>query len=139
MNDQDSIPYTQIDLCTDSTLQTAFGFPAFSPGGYNLFVSEPEKITVRCPDCESRLVVDSATGEVLFHKPKKAPPGGDKNFEELLDQLDKDREQAEEIFQREVSALEDHDRLLEDKFKEAFEEAKKSPEDEPPPRPWDLD
>lgn len=97
------------------------------------------KITLRCPDCDSRLVIDRETGEVLFHEPRKAQPAAGRDFDELLEQLDHDREHAEDLFQREVSALKDRDRLLEEKFEEALREAKKSPEDEPPPRPFDLD
>ena len=102
-------------------------------------MSEPGKLTVRCPDCLSRLVVDIETGEVLFHKPHKEAPAGGKDFDQLLKQIDKDKSQAEEVFEREVSAFKDRDRLLEQKFNEALRSAKESPEDEPPPRPWDLD
>jgi hypothetical protein len=97
------------------------------------------KLTLRCPDCDSRLVIDRATGEILFHEPRKAPSAGGRDFDDLLEQLDQDREHAENLFEREVSALKDRDRLLEQKFQEALDEAKKSPEDEPPPRPFDLD
>ena len=113
--------------------------PAVLVGRYNNLVANSSKITVRCPDCESRLVVDAVTGEVLFHKPKKAAPANGKDFDQLLDQLDHDKAEAEQVFNREVSALKDRDRLLEDKFREALKDAKESPEDEPPPRPWDLD
>ncbi|MCP4202594.1 MAG: hypothetical protein GY769_11740 [bacterium] len=97
------------------------------------------KLTLRCPDCESRLVIDRETGEVLFHKPKKAAPAGGQDFDQLLEKLDEDRVHAEDLFEREVSALKNRDRLLEDKFEEALREARESPEDEPPPRPFDLD
>ncbi|MFQ5527883.1 MAG: hypothetical protein ACE5GX_16695 [Thermoanaerobaculia bacterium] len=102
-------------------------------------MTDESRITLRCPDCDSHLVVDVKTGEVLFHKPRKAPVAGGKDFDQLLDQLDEDKAQAEDVFNKEVSALKDRDRLLEDKFEEALKNAKESPEDEPPPRPWDLD
>lgn len=102
-------------------------------------MTDHSKLTVRCPECESHLVVDVQTGEVLFHKSRKNPPAKGKDFESLLSDLDKDKAHAEELFNREVSALEDRDRLLEDKFREALKNAKESPEDEPPPRPFDLD
>lgn len=97
------------------------------------------KLTLRCPDCESRLVIDRETGEIIFHEPRKVAPGGGHDFDQLLDKLDQDKAVAEDLFEREVSALKDRDRLLEDKFEEALREARKSPEDEPPRRPFDLD
>jgi hypothetical protein len=102
-------------------------------------VSEKTRLTLRCPDCNAHLVVDSATGEVLFHSKAKQPTGGGKDFDRLLSDLDHQREQAEEIFSREMAALEDRDRLLADKFEEAMKRAAEDPEDKPPPRPFDLD
>lgn len=100
---------------------------------------DAKKLTLRCPDCESRLVIDRETGEVLFHEPKKAPAAGGRDFDQLLEKLDQDKALAEDLFEREVAALENRDRLLEDKFEEALREARKSPSDEPPKRPFDLD
>lgn len=102
-------------------------------------MKEAGKLTLRCPDCDSRLVIDRKTGEVLFHEPRTAEPADGRDFDQLLAKIDRDREAAEELFEREVSALEDRDRLLEEKFEEALREAKKSPKDQPPPRPFDLD
>ncbi len=102
-------------------------------------MSKSSKLTLRCPDCESRLVIDRETGEVLFHEPRKVASAGGKDFDQLLEKLDRDKTLAEDLFEREVSALKDRDRLLEEKFEEALREAKKSPEDEPPPRPFDFD
>ena len=95
--------------------------------------------TLRCPDCNSHLVIDAATGEVLFHKKAKAPPGGGKDLDSLLGDLDAQKEQAEDIFAREMDAHRDRERLLEEKFDEAMKRAKDEPDDEPPPRPFDLD
>lgn len=102
-------------------------------------MAESKKLTLRCPDCNAHLVVDSSTGEVLFHKKAKAPPGGGKDFDELLEELKEEKSQAEEIFEREVEALKDRDRLLEEKFEQALKQAESEPDDAPPPRPFDLD
>ncbi len=40
---------------------------------------------------------------------------------------------------REMAALKDRDRLLEEKFEEALKRAEEEPDDAPPPRPFDLD
>ncbi len=102
-------------------------------------MSETRKLTLRCPGCQANLVVDAATGEVLAHRERKTPPAGGKDLNALLDDLDKSKAEAERLFDREMAAMKDHDRLLEEKFKEALKRAKESPEDEPPPRPFDLD
>jgi hypothetical protein len=102
-------------------------------------MSETRKLTVRCPDCSSELVVDAATGEVLAHRRAKQPPAGGKDFDALLQGLDDDKAHAENVFQREVAAMKDRDRLLEEKFREALRRAEEDPDQAPPPRPFDFD
>jgi hypothetical protein len=102
-------------------------------------MAETRKLHLRCPGCEARLVVDSATGEVLSHRAHRAPVAGGKDFDALLENLDRSKAEAEDTFTREMEALKDRDRLLEEKFREAMKRAEESPDDEPPPRPFDLD
>jgi hypothetical protein len=102
-------------------------------------VSETHRLTIACPDCGSELVVDSATGEILSHRKAKQPPAGGKTFDALLEGLDQDKARAENIFQREVAAMKDRDRLLEEKFREALRRAEEDPDEGPPRRPFDLD
>lgn len=100
---------------------------------------ETRKLHVDCPGCGGRLTVDSATGEVLAHRPLEKAPGGGKSFEGLLAGLDRERAEAEDVFAREVAAQKDRDRLLEEKFREAVERAREDPSEGPPPRPFDFD
>lgn len=100
---------------------------------------ETRKLTVRCPECSSELVVDAATGEVLGHRKPKQPLAGGKDFDSLLRGLDEEKAHAEDVFQREVAALKDRDRILEEKFREALRRAEEEPSDVRPPRPFDLD
>ncbi len=102
-------------------------------------MSETRKLRVRCPDCQSRLVVDAATGEVLAHETPDRPAAAGQDFEELLADLDRGKAEAEAVFAREVAAHEDQDRLLEEKFREAMKRAADEPEDERPPSPFDYD
>lgn len=102
-------------------------------------MSDSGKLNLRCPDCNSHLVVDSATGEVLSHRLPEAPPAEGKDLEALLGDLDQQKEQAEDIFAREMEALKDQDRLLEDKFEQALKRAEEEPDEGPPIRPFDLD
>jgi hypothetical protein len=102
-------------------------------------MAEPKNLTIRCPDCDAQLVVDAVTGVVLAHRRAKQPPAGGRDFDALLEELDRDKIEAEEVFEREVAAMKDRDRLLEEKFKQALKRAKEEPDDVPPPRPFDLD
>jgi len=102
-------------------------------------MSEDGKLNVRCPDCGCDLVVDAATGAVLFHRAAKTPVAGGKDFDSLFAELDSSKERADKVFDREMKAYKDRDRLLEEKFKEAMEKAKDAPDEERPLRPWDLD
>jgi hypothetical protein len=102
-------------------------------------VSTTRKLTVRCPECGSDLVVDEATGEVLSHRTPKRPPAGGKNFESLLADLDVGKARADEVFERERAALKDRQRLLDEKFREAVKRAEEDPDEGPPKRPFDLD
>jgi hypothetical protein len=102
-------------------------------------VSESRKLTVRCPDCSSDLVIDVETGQVLSHRRPKQPIAGGKDFEALLKGLDEDKARAEDVFQKEVAAMKDRDRLLEEKFREALRRAEEDPDEGPPRRPFDLD
>ena len=97
------------------------------------------RLTVSCPECGSDLTIDVTSGQVLFHKPASRPAAGGQDFDQLLAGLDASKERADEVFQREVSALKDRDRLMEEKFREAMRRAEEEPDDEPPPRPWELD
>jgi hypothetical protein len=102
-------------------------------------VNETSKLSVRCPDCGSDLVIDTATGQVLSHRKAKQPPAGGKSFDDLLQGLDQDKARASDVFDREMSAMKDRDRLLEEKFREALRRAEEDPDDTPPKRPFDLD
>jgi len=102
-------------------------------------VKDKDRLQVVCPDCSSRLTVDRATGEVIAHRRERRPPAGGKELGELLADLDREKEEAEDLFQKEVDAFKDRDRLLDEKFREAVKRAEESDDDTPPPRPFDFD
>ncbi len=102
-------------------------------------VKNDDQMTVLCPECGCDLTIDVATGQVLFHKPAKREPAGGQDFDQLLAGLEESKQRADEVFQREVTALEDRDRLMEEKFREAMRRAEEEPDQDPPLRPWDLD
>lgn len=98
-----------------------------------------DHLTVSCPECGCDLTLDRATGQVLFHRSAAKPPAGGQDFDDLLAGLGESKERAEDVFQREVSALKERDRLMEEKFREAMRRAEEDPDEDPPLRPWDLD
>lgn len=102
-------------------------------------MSESRQLTVSCPGCDSRLVVDAATGEVLSHRKADQPLAGGADFETLFNEEHEGRAAASNVFDREVAAHEDRDRLLEEKFRQALEKVGDEPDDEPPPSPFDFD
>lgn len=101
-------------------------------------VTDSSRHAVRCPDCGCELVVDAATGAILSHRSAKAPLGGGKSFDSLFADLEARKATADERFERERAAHADRERLLEEKFREAWKRADESP-DEPIRRPFDDD
>lgn len=91
---------------------------------------------ILCPDCETTIVVDRLTGEVLLHKPKeRRGPGG--SLESMVAGLETQRSEAEKRFEKQLESQKDRSRILEEKFKEALERAEKTTEKHV--NPFDLD
>jgi hypothetical protein len=91
---------------------------------------------ITCPCCETTLVVDRISGEVLLHKAKEhRGPGG--SLESMVAGLETQRTEAERRFDRQMESQKDRARILEERFKEALERAEKS--DEKFVNPFDLD
>jgi hypothetical protein len=97
-----------------------------------------DQLRVECPGCRGELIIDIATSQVLVHKAARQAPAGGKDLDSLFADLDESKQRADDIFDREMSALKDKDRILEEKFRLGLERAEKEP-DEKPLRPWDLD
>ncbi len=102
-------------------------------------MSKDRPAIVSCPECGADLTIDLATGQVLFHKAGQQQPAAGKDLDDLLAGLDESKERAAAVFEREVSALKDHDRLMEERFREAMRRAEEEPDEAPPLRPWELD
>lgn len=100
---------------------------------------EQGKLTLKCPECASEIVVDVATGAVLSHRKPKAPLAGGKDFDSLFAEMNAGKAQAEAAFEREKAAMKDHDRLLEEKFQQALKRAKEDPDEDLGPRDFELD
>jgi len=94
-----------------------------------------DKFQIICPCCEASLTVDSKTGAILAHEEKAVKPA---SFDELKEGLGKQKEIRDQMFAQELSSMKDRERLLEEKFKEAFKKADKT-SDVPFKNPLDLD
>jgi hypothetical protein len=79
-----------------------------------------QKYTIICPCCEASLTIDAGTGALLAHAEKKKITG---SFEELKGELNKLKDQRDQIFAQEMSSMKDRERLLDEKFKEALKRA----------------
>lgn len=90
---------------------------------------------VVCPCCESLIVVDRISGDVLLHKVKEIKTGG--SLETMVSNLETQKSEAARRFDRQLESQKDRARLLEEKFREALERAEKS--DEKHINPMDMD
>lgn len=94
-----------------------------------------EKFSIICPCCEAALTVDAQTGALLAHEEKAKKLG---SFEDLKSDLEKQKEQRENIFAQEMSSQKDRTRILEEKFQAALKRAD-TDADKPFVNPMDLD
>ena len=94
-----------------------------------------ENFEVTCPCCESLIVIDRISGEVLMHTPRKS--AGPPSLEAMVSQLASSKSEMAKKFERNLESQKDRGRILEEKFKEAMQRADKS--DKPFVNPMDLD
>ncbi len=85
-------------------------------------MSETNRFTISCPCCEAMLVIDAETGALISHEEKHKQLG---SFEDMVKDLDKQKQTREQIFAQEMSSHKDRGRLLEEKFQEARKKAEK--------------
>ena len=102
-------------------------------------MSDDKSLRLKCPECDAELVVDSTTGQLLYHKKAKETPAGGQTFESLMQDLEDGKRRSEDVFEQEKAALKDQDRLLDEKFREAMSRADEADVQERPLRPFDLD
>lgn len=88
-----------------------------------------------CPCCDTTLTIDAQTGAILGHEEKTKKLS---SFEDLRHDLDKQKENREQLFAQEQQAQKDRERLLEEKFQEAMKRADKD-SDKPFKNPLDFD
>ena len=92
-------------------------------------------IEINCPSCESLIVIDRLTGEILLHKKKETRSG--MSLEAMVAGLDSQKSELEKKFDRNMESQKDRARILEERFKEALKKAEST--DEKYVNPMDMD
>lgn len=93
-----------------------------------------------CPDCQAEIVVDSKSGQVLYHESKISEEDSPKkkSIQDLLREMEDKKKEAASRFEEEKEALKNRSEYLEKKFEEIKEHVDTSDE-APPPHPFDYD
>ena len=91
-----------------------------------------EKLEIVCPCCQTTLTVDAKTGMILHAKEKKSAY----SFEDALQQVNKRKEMADDLFNKAVTDEKRRRDTLEEKFQQALD---MKDELEEPTRPFDLE
>lgn len=94
-----------------------------------------DRITIICPCCEANIQVDGQTGAVISHSEKTKAVA---SFDALRDELGKQKELRDSLFNQEMSSMKDRERLLDEKFREAMKRADVD-KDKPFRNPLDMD
>ena len=98
-------------------------------------MTETKRWTVVCPCCEATIVVDAQTGAIISHQEKAKPLA---SFEEMARQMERQKQLREQVFSQELGSQKDRERILEEKFREAFKRAE-GEKDKPYVNPLDMD
>jgi hypothetical protein len=97
-----------------------------------------DKLNLTCPHCGSALRVDTEAGVVVHHEPP-ARPQEKADFDKRLQQIESEKERAADRMAEAMRREQDKSRLMEDKFKELFGDAKKHDDGTKPIKDIDLD
>ena len=90
---------------------------------------------ITCPCCETLIIVDRITGEVLLHKQKERATK--ESFDAMVSKLESQKSEAAKRFDKQLESQKDRARILDEKFKEAMQRAEK--DDTPVINPMDMD
>jgi hypothetical protein len=97
-----------------------------------------EKLNIECPHCGSKIKVDKDAEVVVSHEPPVHLH--DKvDFDERLQQLGRDKARAADRMAEAMRREKDKSRLMDDRFKELFDDAKKKDDGKKPIKDIDLD
>jgi predicted nuclease with TOPRIM domain len=97
-----------------------------------------DKLNIECPHCGSKIQVDAKAEVVVSHEPpvhlhEKA------DFDERLQQLDREKARAADRMEEAMRREKDKKRIMDDRFRELFDETKKKDDGSRPIKDIDLD
>ena len=95
-----------------------------------------DRLELTCPCCDARLVIDSATGEILAHERPGVDPT--KTFEDAMSTVNEGARRREQAFAKAFDRTQNLDDLLQKKFDEARKKAAQDTSKKPR-NPFDLD
>lgn len=96
---------------------------------------DTNRFTVICPCCEATLQIDAQTGAIISHEAKAKAAF---SFDTRKQEMEKEKELRNQIFQQELGSQKDRERILQEKFKEAMKRADVD-KDKPFKNPLDMD
>jgi hypothetical protein len=97
-----------------------------------------DKLYITCPHCASTLKIDTEAKVVVSHEPP-ARHTDKVDFDDRLQQLGKEKERAADRMAEAMRREKDKSRLMDDRFHELFDEAKKKDDGKKPIKDIDLD
>ncbi len=107
------------------------------PQNLRMNPAKSDRFELVCPCCETRMVVDAATGAILSEeRPKRAP---EKSFDQALEEVRSAKDKADKDFTRAMEQTKVEKDLLAKKFEEALKKAEKNKDEPLPPRPFEFD
>lgn len=96
---------------------------------------ETTRFTIICPCCEATLQIDAQTGAIMSHEEKAKAAF---SFDNRMQEMEKEKEVRNQLFQQELSSQKDRERILEEKFRDAMKRADID-KDKPFKNPLDMD
>ena len=91
-------------------------------------------LEIICPCCESKLQLDSKTGEVIWKDEKKKEMT---SLSDMVKGLDAQKKEQDSLFKKQSELQKERSRILDEKFKESQKHVDKS--GEKPLRDFDFD
>ena len=97
-----------------------------------------EKLSVTCPHCNSLIKIDIEAGVVVDHLPPVQHR--DKiDFDARLQQIEREKARSADRMAEAMRKEQSKDRLMEDRFRELLDDAKKNDDGKRPIKDIDLD
>jgi hypothetical protein len=97
-----------------------------------------DKLHITCPHCRSALKIDTEAGVVVEHSPP-ARATEKTDFDTRLKQLENEKHRAADVMAEAMRKEKSKDRLMEDRFRELLDDAKKKDDGSKPIKDIDLD